>query len=170
MYMLPRLITCNAYVQFFQCKILNKILFANKKLHTFGKKPSPLCSSCNLRGKAPFHTFHECDHVECLWSDLVQCFQNNLISPPLTLQTASFGIHDSTSDDSIIKNNKVFISHLLLIFKLHVYKSQEKKFINLNNLIGEIQKVKQTKKIVLNNSMKTIAFTKKWHVINNIIA
>ena len=37
----------------------------------------------------------------------------------------------------------------------------EKKFININNLTAEIQKVKRIeKKIVLNNSKKATAFTK----------
>ena len=80
------------------------------------------------------------------------------------------GIPESASNDSIFKNNKVFINHILLIFKLYVFKSREKKFINLNNLIAEIRKVKTIEKeIALTNSMKTIAFTKKWLIINNII-
>ena len=37
-YMLPRLITCNTYMQSFQYKILKIVLFLNKKLHTFGIK------------------------------------------------------------------------------------------------------------------------------------
>ena len=49
-------------------------------------------------------------------------------------------------------------------------KSREKKFININNLITEIQKVKRKEnKIVLNNSKKTIAFRKKWHLTDKII-
>ena len=62
----------------------------------------------------------------------------------------------------LLKNNKVFNNHILLIFKLYVCNSREKKFINLNNLIVEIQKVKRIEKeIVLTNLMKTFAFTKK---------
>ena len=78
-YMLPCLITNNTDMRSFQYKILNNVLFLNKKLHTFGIKPSPLCSFCNLYDKTPYHMFYECDHVKCLWSDLLQCFQNNLI-------------------------------------------------------------------------------------------
>ena len=64
----------------------------------------------------------------------------------------------------------VFINHILLIFKLSVYKSREKKLININNLIAEIWKVKIIeKRIALTNSKKIIAFTKKWHIPNNIV-
>ena len=75
-------------------------------------------------------------------------------------QTVIFGILDSANNDFILKNNKVFINHVLLIFKLHMQKVREKKFINLYNLIAKIRNVKRIEKeIVLTNSMETIAFT-----------
>ena len=102
-YTLPRLITNNTYMRSFQYKILNNVLFLNKKLHTFGIKPSPLCSFCNLYDETPYHMFYECDRVKCLWSDLVQCFQNNLILPTLTPQTVIFGFLDYTNNETFLK-------------------------------------------------------------------
>ena len=125
--MLPRLITYNTFIRFFQYKILNNVLFLNKKLHTFGTKPSPLCSFCNLYDETPSHIFYECHRLKCSWFDLVQCCQNNLILPTLTPQTASFGFLDSANNDSIFENNKCLSNQILLIFKLCVYKSREKK-------------------------------------------
>ena len=56
------------------------------------------------------------------------------------------------------------------MFKLYVYKCRENKFININNLIAEIRKVKRIEKeIALNNSMKAPAYRKKWHLTDNII-
>ena len=162
-YMLPRLVTHNTYMRSFTYKILSNILYLNKKLHIFGIKSFSLCSFCNLYDETPFHIFYECDRVKFLWSELVQCFQNTLILPTLTPQTAILGILDSVSNNSFFENNKILINHILLIFKLYVYKSREKKFININNLIAEIRKVKRIEKeIALNNSMKTTAFRKKW--------
>ena len=170
-YMLPCLVTHNTYKRSFQYKILNNILYLNKKLHIFGRKSFPLCSFCNLNDETSFHIFHKCDCVKFLWSELVQCFQNTLLLPTLTLQTAILGILDSVSNNSFFENNKILINHILLIFKLYVYKSREKKFININNLIAEIRKVKRIEKeIALNNSMKTTAFRKKWHLTDNIIS
>ena len=81
------------------------------------------------------------------------------------------GILDSVSNDSFFEKNKILINHILLIFKLYVYKSREKKFINLNNLIAEIRKIKRIEKeIALNNATKTTAFRKKWHLTDNIIS
>ena len=39
-----------------------------------------------------------------------------------------------------------FINYILLMFKLYSHKSREKQFININNLIAEIQSVKKIKK------------------------
>ena len=50
----------------------------------------------------------------------------------LTPQTVIFGILDSINNNSFYKNNKILINHILLIFKLYVDKSREKKFININ--------------------------------------
>ena len=70
--------------------------------------------------------FYECDTVKCLWAHLVQCFQYNLMLPTLLPEDAILGILESASNAMIFKNNKVFINHILLIFKLYV-------FIKLNN-------------------------------------
>ena len=46
----------------------------------------------------------------------------------------------------------------------------EKKLLNIKNLIAEIRKIKRVEKeMSLPNSKKTIAITRKWHIINNIV-
>ena len=63
----------------------------------------------------------------------VDFFQNNLTLPTLTPQTANFGFLEN-----IFGNNKDLRNHILLIFKLYVNQSREKKLININNFIAEI--------------------------------
>ena len=101
-YMLPRLATYNTYMQSFQYKLLNNILFLN----IFGIKSSLVCSFCNLYDKTPLNTFYECDRIRCLWSDLVQYFQNSLVLPILTPQTAIFGFLNSTNSDFKFEKKK----------------------------------------------------------------
>ena len=43
-YMLPHLVTHNTCMRSFQYKILNNIIYLNKKIHIFGIKSPPLCS------------------------------------------------------------------------------------------------------------------------------
>ena len=105
----------------FQFKLLNKVLFLNKKLHIFGIKSSPLCSFCNLCDETPLYIFCECDCIKFLWSDLVQYFQNSLVLPTLTPQAAIFGFLDFTNSEYIFKKNKLLINHILLKFELYVY-------------------------------------------------
>ena len=134
---------------------------------------SPVCSFSNLCDEIPLHIFYECDSVKCLWSDLVHFFQNSLVLPILTLQTAIFGFLDFTISEYNFKKNKLLINHIinLLIFKLYVYRSREKQFIHINNLIAEIKSAKAIEKeIATSNSKKTIAFKNKWHITNDIIS
>ena len=88
--MLPRLVTYNTNIQSFQYKILNNVLFLNKKPHTSRMKLSLPCSFCNLSDEKPSRVFYECGCVNCFWADLVQSFQNSITLPILTLQTATF--------------------------------------------------------------------------------
>ena len=130
-----------------------------------------LCSFCNLCDKTRLHIFYECDSIKCLWSDLVQYFQNSLVLSTLTPQAAIFGFLYSTNSDYNFKNNKLLINHILPIFKLYVYRSREKQFIHINNLIAEIKGAKVIEKeIATSNSKKTIAFKNKWHITNDIIS
>ena len=67
--------------------------------------------------------------------------------PRLTPQTAIFGFTNG------IENNVYEItSHILLIFKLHVYKSREKGTLELSRLINEIEKVKLLRKLEEHNT------------------
>ena len=125
-YMLPRLAKHNTYMRSFQYKLLNNVLFLSKKLQIFGIKSSPLCSFCNLFDETTLHILYECDRIKCLWSDLVQYFQNSLVLPTLTPQTASFGFFDPTNSDHKFKKNKLLINHILLVFNLYIYGSREK--------------------------------------------
>ena len=112
--------------QFMCYHILSNVLILNKKVHIFGIKSSPLCSFGNSYDETPFHIFYKCDRIKRLWSDLVQYFENSLILLTLTLQAAIFGILDSAMNDSILKNNKVFIHHIYLYLNYT--------FINLNKM------------------------------------
>ena len=109
-YMLPCLATYKTYMRSFQYKLLNRVLLLNKRLYTFGTKSFPLCSFCNLCVDAPLYIFHECDDIKCVWSDLVQYFQNSLVLPTLTPKTA---ILDSLIPQTLTPNLKFNIKLLI---------------------------------------------------------
>ena len=62
-YLLPRLVTLDSYSRSFQYKILNNVLYLNKKLFAFGKSTSPLCPFCKLSDETVLHLFYECNII-----------------------------------------------------------------------------------------------------------
>ena len=135
-YILPRVVTINSFHRNFQYKILHNI-YLNKMLFTFGKTKTPLCSFCHSYDETIKHIFLECICVKQLWNHLRLFLTNDISLPILTPQTAIVGfINGIENNVNKIKN------HILLIFKLHTYKSTERDTLELSRLINEIKKVK----------------------------
>ena len=141
-YILPRVVTINSFQRNFQYKILHNILYLNKMLFTFGKTKTPLCSFCHSYDETIKHIFLECMRVKQLWNHLKLFLTNDIFLKILTPQIAIFGFING------IENNVYKITnHILLNFKLHIYKSRERGTLELNRLINEIKKVKLLEKI-----------------------
>ena len=76
---------------------------------------------------------------------------NDFSLPILMPQTAIFGFING------IENNVYEIkNHILLIFKLHVYKSRERGTLELSRLINEINKWKLLKKNSAQNHLRKL--------------
>ena len=155
--MVPRLVTYNSYMPSFQYKIFssfmtefnNDFFFIIKNFILF--IPSLLYSFCKLYDETPFHIFYEYNCVTCLSSELVQWLQNILILHILTPLNHFYHLRLPFLRSLMLQTMTpffkkiVFINHILLIFKLYVYNSREKRLININSLIAEIGKVKGKK-------------------------
>ena len=125
-------------------------------LYKFGKKVSPLCSFCMEESERPIHLFHSCTKTNFLWTQLQHSFQNVLIIPPITPQSAIFGFTDH-------KLNYHLINHILLIFKYYVYKTRENSSLDLKVLKRNIHEIKNIEKqISLNKPEKQKKFEQKW--------
>ena len=133
-FILPRLTTYNTYLCSFQHNILHNILFLNKKLYLSGITKSPLCSYCNTNDETSIHLFCECNSIKSLWLQLNRNFHSDLKFPKLTPQTAIVGIFN----DSV--SNIHLINHILLLFKLYIYKSRNKYQIKIHELLANILK------------------------------
>ena len=110
-------------------------------LFTFGKIKTPLRSFCGSYDETIKHIFSEFICVKQLWNHLRLFLMNDISLPILSPQTALFGfIHG-------IENNVYKITnHILLIFKVHIYKSRDRGILELSRLINEIKKVKLLEK------------------------
>ena len=90
-YLLPRLVTLDSYSCSVQYKILNNVLYSNKKLFTFRKSTSLLCPFCKLSDETVLHLFYECNITLNLWNQLVLFFENEFALLDLTPKTAFLG-------------------------------------------------------------------------------
>ena len=70
-----------------------------------------------------------------LWNHLRFFLTNYVSLPILTPQTVIFGF-----TNGIENNGYKITNHILLIFKLRVYKSKERGTLELSSLINEIKK------------------------------
>ena len=160
-YLLPRDVTVDAYTRIFQYKILNNILFLNKKLFLFGIVDSPLCSLCNLENETPIHLFSECHVSKALWADLTFFLQGHVHLEVLTPQNALLGF----TDDSAIHH---IVNHILLIFKIFLYKYRSKN-PTFMLLLSKIKNVIEVEKRLCFSDRRRIKFHSKWSKILDII-
>ena len=120
-YLIPCLVTLDSYSCSFQYKILNNVLYLNKKLFKFRKSTSPLCPFCKLSDETVLHLFYECNIILNLWNELDLFFENEFMLFDLTPQAAFLGFLNVNSKLLLIQN------YLLLIFKIYIYNSRRYK-------------------------------------------
>ena len=120
-------------------------------LFTFGKIKTPLCSFCHSYDETIKHIFLECICVKQLWNHLRLFLTNDISLPLLTPQAAIFGFINGI-ENSVYK----ITSHILLIFKLHVYKSRERGTLELSRLINQTKKVKLIEKKSVQNHVRKL--------------
>jgi len=86
-----------------------------------------------------------------------------MVIPEITPQSAILGFLDSNH------NNEILINHLLLIFKLYIYRSRESGAISIHNLKTKISMIRDTEKEISKSStQKCKKFHKKWDIVNEI--
>ena len=130
--MLP---TIDTTLSSFQDKIVNNIVFLNKRLYIFGIANTALCSFCKTLEETTMHIFYDCIYVKSLWEKPQTKFQNDIILP-----------------DNIYN----LLNHILLVFEYYVCRSREKHMFNRDNLIHIIIEIKEKEKqISLVNNNKT---------------
>ena len=83
--------TINDYLRPLQCKALHKVLYLNKKLHTFSLLNTRLCSFCKIEEEKIRYLFCYCTHMQDIWYQAQGYFTDCLHFSPLTSKTAIFG-------------------------------------------------------------------------------
>ena len=104
---------CETYVQCFQFKILNDILFTNSRLAKIGLIQSDLCTFCNTSAETIDHLFFYCVYSHAFWEE----FESYWIAiakeqRKLELKTILIGVTDT---------NCSLFNYLIVLGKLHLW-------------------------------------------------
>ena len=68
-------------------------------------------------------------------------------------------------NDSV--SNIRFINNVLLLSKFYIFKSRNKHWLNINELLANIHKIKQLEKVTaFGNVSKVAVYVRKWDIIN----
>ena len=145
----------------FQYKLLNNVLFFEKKLYLCGITNSLLCVFCGLTDGTSLHLFYECNSIKSLRNQLCMFFDD-------VLKLLYYGIMSLLTNEVTLHKNRLYKSHILLVFKLYIYNSREKHMLNINILLNNIAKViKVEENTASHNEKKITAYTRKCKIINN---
>ena len=77
-YLAARKATANSHLRCFIYKIINNVLYLNKRLFQFSKTQSPLCSFCHTEAETTLHVFHKCYVTKILLNQLFLFFEIDL--------------------------------------------------------------------------------------------
>ena len=117
-YRIPCIATLETKIRIFQYKLLNNVLYLNKKLFQFGIISQSKCSFYELYDEIPQHILYEGTYVQNLWNQLRLYLSEKVPLPVLNPQSAIFGFTD------VLDHNYFLVNHLLLIFKYNIYNSK----------------------------------------------
>ena len=107
----------DTYTRDFRYKLLNRIIFTNKKLSKFGLADSPLCTFCGEEEKSPEHLFILCNFSKSFWKEISCWLQlcNIRTAIDLTNQiNVMFGLLD-------INEHFMSLNHVILIAKQIIF-------------------------------------------------
>ena len=81
--------------------------------------------------------------------------------PVLTPQAVILGIFND------FVSNIHLINHILLLFKLYIYKSRNKYRLNINEHLANILNIKKLENVTAFSNVKNVAaYNKKWDITN----
>ena len=117
---IPRNATLEIKIRIVQYKLLNIVLYLNKKLVQLGIISQSKCSFCGLYDETLQHIFYDCTYAQSLWNQLRLHLSQKVALPVLNPKSANFGFTE------VLDYNYLLVNHLLHIFKYNIYSSRVK--------------------------------------------
>ena len=158
---LPHSVAFEPYVQAFQFKVLNSILYTNSKLHKIGYISDNLCSFCKRESETIQHLFYNCSYSITFWKD----FELYYLS--LTKQQIHLELRDILI--GVLTPECPLLNYLLLIGKIYLWGCRRNN--ELPNIGGYKFKVSlkyDTEKFICTKNNTLDIFKKKWTILRPI--
>ena len=108
--------TKSSKLQWFQYRIIHRVLGTNELLHKMNMRQNPDCVFCKEESESIEHLFWTCPKISEVWDELnLWIYRETEIELPLNLEIVLFGILD--------KNDKNYIRNLIIILaKFYIYR------------------------------------------------
>ena len=105
----------------FQYKLLNRCLATNMFFSKISIVASLLCSFCGVMDESLKHIFVSCHYTEKFWAEVIKWLGDHDVNIELLSVKDMLGI--------LVCKDYLFINHMLLLTKRHIYSSRCKKVI-----------------------------------------
>ena len=147
----------DSYSRFFQFKILNNILYTNWHLYKFKLAPTPRCSFCFICDETVDHIFIHCIEVKKIYFQV-----------KIWLSQKEINLPEQNFHSMILGVDSILINHILLIFKIVVYKARENlKLPSIEYFRNYLKHVVVTEGSIAKKRNKEKQHLKKWKGLSN---
>ena len=149
--------------QWFQYRILHRILGTQKLLHTVGISQSSLCLLCNSEVETLIHLFYMCPKVNNLWKQLEEKILTFTgFSIDLSPTTILLGYTDFNC-------NTDAVNFIIIVAKIYIYNASKRSSEpQILDLVRNIEKVYIEHKLAAQLDISDERFSKTWYQMKNL--
>ena len=159
-------IPSETFIRSFQLKLLDDIVFTNKRLAKIGYVLHDTCTFCKVETETTYHLFYECPFTLLFWEN----FENFWFV--LSGKREKFTLQDVYIDKS---ENCELLNYLITLAKLHIWQSRKQdKIPECEVFLKQVDVKYRTEKYIAvkNNTQKKFQgkwLLYRWHLylINN---
>ena len=160
-FLLPKTVAFETFVQCFQFKILNDILFLNSRLAKIGRTPSDLCTFCQAHQETLEHFFYQCPYSIDFWTK----FENFWLR--ITKEQIKLDYNNIIL--GILDQRFSLLNYCIILGKLYLWKCRKNNqipfFLPFEEIVKE--KYKTEKLIASQNNLALKKFQAKWDPVLN---
>ena len=160
-FVLAKSVALETFVQCFQFKLLNDILFLNTRLAKIGRVQSDLCSFCQTSPETLEHFFYRCSFSTEFWTKFEK-FRLTVAREQIKLDYVNIilGILDQRSN---------LLNYFIILGKLYLWNCRKNKQIPLFLPFEDVVKRKyEIEKLTASQSISNLKyFQAKWSLVSN---